>query len=174
MSNYGKRGCKKKEREEQEKSPSASLRANPPAGNLVGSSGLEPPRYCYRQPLKLVRLPVPPRPHRGKDFIVAAPEKSGKARESSKQSNRSKLSYGLVGAAGAGCDGAGAEDCGTTGVGVTGAGAGTVLVAGFDTFSRTELPPTVPTPRSTLTTMFRPPTMNMIAHHLADWARLVS
>src|SRR5258708_6972335 len=81
MSNYGKRGCKKKEREEQEKSPSASLRANPPAEDLVRSSGFEPPRYCYRQPLKLVRLPVPPRPHRGKDFIVAAPEKTGKARE---------------------------------------------------------------------------------------------
>jgi hypothetical protein len=26
------------------------------------SSGFEPPRYFYRQPLKLVRLPVPPRP----------------------------------------------------------------------------------------------------------------
>src|SRR5262249_53264432 len=36
-------------------------------GSLVRSSGFEPPRYCYRQPLKLVRLPVPPRPHRGKD-----------------------------------------------------------------------------------------------------------
>jgi hypothetical protein len=32
---------------------------------MVRSSGFEPPRYCYRQPLKLVRLPVPPRPHRG-------------------------------------------------------------------------------------------------------------
>jgi hypothetical protein len=31
---------------------------------VVRSSGFEPPRYCYRQPLKLVRLPVPPRPHR--------------------------------------------------------------------------------------------------------------
>ena len=31
---------------------------------LVRSSGFEPPRYCYRQPLKLVRLPVPPRPPR--------------------------------------------------------------------------------------------------------------
>jgi hypothetical protein len=31
---------------------------------LVRSSGFEPPRYCYRQPLKLVRLPVPPRPRR--------------------------------------------------------------------------------------------------------------
>ena len=30
---------------------------------LVRPSGFEPPRYCYRQPLKLVRLPVPPRPH---------------------------------------------------------------------------------------------------------------
>jgi hypothetical protein len=35
---------------------------------MVRSSGFEPPRYCYRQPLKLVRLPVPPRPHRGKRF----------------------------------------------------------------------------------------------------------
>ena len=26
------------------------------------SSGFEPPRSCERQPLKLVRLPVPPRP----------------------------------------------------------------------------------------------------------------
>src|SRR5580704_9319940 len=32
------------------------------ARSLVRSSGFEPPRYCYRQPLKLVRLPVPPRP----------------------------------------------------------------------------------------------------------------
>lgn len=31
---------------------------------MVRSSGFEPPRYCYRQPLKLVRLPVPPRPHK--------------------------------------------------------------------------------------------------------------
>jgi hypothetical protein len=28
----------------------------------VRSSGFEPPRYFYRQPLKLVRLPIPPRP----------------------------------------------------------------------------------------------------------------
>ncbi|SRR6266849_223578 len=32
---------------------------------LVRQRGLEPPRYCYRQPLKLVRLPVPPLPHKG-------------------------------------------------------------------------------------------------------------
>src|SRR5215469_2996891 len=53
-----------------------------PAGkkrNLVRSSGFEPPRYCYRQPLKLVRLPVPPRPHRSENFIVNAPPQSGKA-----------------------------------------------------------------------------------------------
>src|ERR1700676_4204519 len=67
-------------REEYEKSPSASLRANPPAEDLGRSSGFEPPRYCYRQPLKLVRLPVPPRPHRSKEYIVAAQEKTGKAR----------------------------------------------------------------------------------------------
>jgi hypothetical protein len=29
---------------------------------LVRKGGFEPPRYCYRQPLKLVRLPVPPLP----------------------------------------------------------------------------------------------------------------
>ena len=34
---------------------------------LVRSSGFEPPRYCYRQPLKLVRLPIPPRPHSDED-----------------------------------------------------------------------------------------------------------
>ena len=34
---------------------------------LVRSSGFEPPRYCYRQPLKLVRLPIPPRPHSEQD-----------------------------------------------------------------------------------------------------------
>jgi hypothetical protein len=28
----------------------------------VRKGGFEPPRYCYRQPLKLVRLPVPPLP----------------------------------------------------------------------------------------------------------------
>ena len=29
---------------------------------LVRKGGFEPPRYCDRQPLKLVRLPVPPLP----------------------------------------------------------------------------------------------------------------
>ena len=31
---------------------------------MVRKGGLEPPRYCYRQPLKLVRLPIPPLPQR--------------------------------------------------------------------------------------------------------------
>ncbi len=30
---------------------------------LVRKGGLEPPRSCDRQPLKLVRLPIPPLPH---------------------------------------------------------------------------------------------------------------
>jgi hypothetical protein len=30
--------------------------------DLVRWKGFEPSRYCYRQPLKLVRLPVPPPP----------------------------------------------------------------------------------------------------------------
>ena len=40
---------------------------------LVRKGGLEPPRYCYRQPLKLVRLPIPPLPQvvpgLGPDFL---------------------------------------------------------------------------------------------------------
>src|SRR5215510_3162127 len=32
--------------------------------SLVRKKGLEPSRYCYRQPLKLVRLPIPPLPRR--------------------------------------------------------------------------------------------------------------
>ena len=30
---------------------------------MVRKGGFEPPRSCERQPLKLVRLPVPPLPH---------------------------------------------------------------------------------------------------------------
>ena len=33
--------------------------------SVVRKGGLEPPRYCYRQPLKLVRLPIPPLPQVG-------------------------------------------------------------------------------------------------------------
>ena len=32
---------------------------------MVRKGGFEPPRSCERQPLKLVRLPVPPLPHLG-------------------------------------------------------------------------------------------------------------
>ena len=33
------------------------------SGEMVRKGGFEPPRSCERQPLKLVRLPVPPLPH---------------------------------------------------------------------------------------------------------------
>ena len=33
-----------------------------PATNSMRETGLEPAWYCYRQPLKLVRLPIPPFP----------------------------------------------------------------------------------------------------------------
>jgi hypothetical protein len=45
---------------------------------LVRPSGFEPPRYCYRQPLKLVRLPVPPRPHVGDKHSLTVSEKGCK------------------------------------------------------------------------------------------------
>ena len=35
---------------------------------LVRLSGFEPPRSCDRQPLKLVRLPIPPQPQWGGYF----------------------------------------------------------------------------------------------------------
>jgi hypothetical protein len=46
---------------------SVARNSNARARILVRSSGFEPPRYCYRQPLKLVRLPIPPRPHSDED-----------------------------------------------------------------------------------------------------------
>ena len=58
------------------------------------SSGFEPPRYCYRQPLKLVRLPVPPRPHRGENFIVAARRKPRKPDASMGKTEIAKLKPG--------------------------------------------------------------------------------
>ena len=42
---------------------SASRPIGPKRGKLVRRGGFEPPRGCPRQPLKLVRLPVPPPPH---------------------------------------------------------------------------------------------------------------
>src|SRR6187401_2668611 len=40
---------------------------------LVRKGGLEPPRYCYRQPLKLVRLPIPPLPRGGQAPVEGCP-----------------------------------------------------------------------------------------------------
>ena len=40
---------------------------------MVRKGGLEPPRYCYRQPLKLVRLPIPPLPRAGDSVYEIRP-----------------------------------------------------------------------------------------------------
>ena len=39
---------------------------------MVRKGGLEPPRSCDRQPLKLVRLPIPPLPHEGQLSVVSS------------------------------------------------------------------------------------------------------
>jgi hypothetical protein len=39
-----------------------TLEQQPNEMRLVRKGGLEPPRSCERQPLKLVRLPIPPLP----------------------------------------------------------------------------------------------------------------
>ena len=44
--------------------PFGSPQASWKASRMVRKRGFEPLRYCYRQPLKLVRLPVPPLPQR--------------------------------------------------------------------------------------------------------------
>src|SRR5689334_7022758 len=44
---------------------SSAQRMRRSRNELVRKRGLEPPRYCYRQPLKLVRLPIPPLPRGG-------------------------------------------------------------------------------------------------------------
>ena len=41
---------------------SSTNQCNPLNLKMVRKKGLEPSRYCYRQPLKLVRLPIPPLP----------------------------------------------------------------------------------------------------------------
>ena len=41
--------------------------------------GLEPPRYCYRQPLKLVRLPIPPLPRAATGSCVRVRRKTSRA-----------------------------------------------------------------------------------------------
>jgi hypothetical protein len=90
---------------------------------MVRERGFEPPWYCYRQPLKLVRLPVPPLPpgvpancNRSRYLCAGAgcPGFCGAELD------------GVAGAAGAGFDagaGAGGFDC----AGVVFAGAGAVV-----------------------------------------------
>src|SRR5262249_31470522 len=46
-------------------------------GLVMRKRGFEPLRYCYRQPLKLVRLPVPPLPRGERSTIVSANEAGG-------------------------------------------------------------------------------------------------
>jgi hypothetical protein len=43
-----------------------------PLSIMVRKGGFEPPRSCERQPLKLVRLPVPPLPLGGIDWSISA------------------------------------------------------------------------------------------------------
>src|SRR6267378_232191 len=54
-------------------------RAGTEPKRLVRSRGLEPPRSCERQPLKLVRLPVPPRPLEDGERILAGSDRQGKS-----------------------------------------------------------------------------------------------
>src|SRR5690349_3871330 len=165
---------------------------------MVRSSGFEPPRYCYRQPLKLVRLPVPPRPHRGENFIVAARRQPRKPVASACE-NRLLRSQGFFGCVGAGCGAAGVfpagcwaagcevagalpdagelaggvELCGA-GAFVTGAGtgAGVFAGAGFEICCSTE--PFCSTALSTRTTIANAHTMNMTAHQVVACERIVA
>src|ERR687897_225663 len=65
---------------------------------MVRKRGLEPPRSCERQPLKLVRLPIPPLPQRG--------VRPGQIRLDAIR--RYGVLFAGVGAGAAGCGGAGA------------------------------------------------------------------
>src|SRR5216683_5097833 len=144
-------------------------------GNMVRQRGLEPPRYCYRQPLKLVRLPVPPLPHFTDLLIIVQSRANCEVRTRRRWAiNFQTGRYGFFGCAGTGCCVAGAGalllgavDCGAVdcGVvcgfaGVTGAGFG----AGFENFSSTE--PPCSTPLSVCSTSAIAHTMNIIAHHV--------
>src|SRR5215469_15909492 len=136
-----------------------------PGENLVRSSGFEPPRYCYRQPLKLVRLPVPPRPHRSENFIVNAPPQSGKApmecdgmrREPGSRfygespSAKARLQWPPRAYGFAGVDGAGLVAAG----------------AGFENFCKIE--PPCSTLRSTRTAIAIAHAMNITAHQVVAW-----
>src|SRR4029450_1869785 len=57
------RGDSRSKAEREARRPSdgdAQRRQTERSDGLVRKGGLEPPRYCYRQPLQLVRLPIPP------------------------------------------------------------------------------------------------------------------
>ena len=98
----------------------------------VRSSGFEPPRYCYRQPLKLVRLPVPPRPR------STNPNRRGFPLSNQAKHRDCGDRYLFGGAWAGGCAGAGAGAGGRAGA--LGAGAGVVFFAGVEdcVCSRTE------------------------------------
>ena len=49
---------------------------------LVRWKGLEPSRYCYRQPLKLVRLPIPPPPQNQIVVSIRCSDRGGRLRTS--------------------------------------------------------------------------------------------
>ena len=103
------------------------------ASRVVRKGGLEPPRYCYRQPLKLVRLPIPPLPRGGKLYFAGA---------------------------GAGvCAGADSTGAGVAGA----AGAGDVLFAGRGAAGLGRLPTTDPGPRWPRMPSVNAPMTNRIA-----------
>src|SRR5262245_18896689 len=56
--------------------PRGRLRREAKPNRVVRKGGFEPPRYCYRQPLKLVRLPVPPLPQVVRITTSALPQAS--------------------------------------------------------------------------------------------------
>jgi hypothetical protein len=69
---------------------STSCEEQDPRKLLVRKKGLEPSRYCYRQPLKLVRLPIPPLPQRGGALL--RPYDFGQSDEYTAQNQRATTS----------------------------------------------------------------------------------
>ncbi len=80
--------------------------------------GLEPPRSCERQPLKLVRLPIPPLPQKGQLAVLSQPSVDAAVSVTREQGttghSQADESYffGAWGGVGAGALGAGALDVG--------------------------------------------------------------
>ena len=124
---------------------------------MVRKGGLEPPRYCYRQPLKLVRLPIPPLPRSG----LATAQSGLKTRlyifesRALRHSKHSPIGtrhlrhpwhlcrYGVFGGVAGGVAGAGAGVVVAAGAGVVDAGA----AAGAATGAGANPPTTDPGPR---------------------------